>query len=312
MNKQNWVKIFNSKQTTADDWQTITLKSYAHRTLVAFATDWNAFNEYCLSINTTALPASVDTVVRFLDEKAKTRKLASLKRYVITIRLAHRSLTMTDPCSHTQVRVLMQQFHDQKKDDNKQAAPLHAFHIDQLYSRFQTATSPKDVRDLAIWCLAFDALLKRGELSAITLENIIIESNGLITLTLESKSIRLSPATSAAINRWLTLSMIDEGYLFRRIDRHGNIGDNPLDHSSIYRVFRRASDELGVPANKIFSGQSPRVGAAQDLAFEGASLNEIQAQGRWKSPAMPAQYIGQKTKRDEEMDKFKTETPWDQ
>ena len=39
-----------------------------------------------------------------------------------------------------------------------------------------------------------------------------------------------------------------------------------------------------------FTGHSPRVGAAQDLAAAGASLVEMQIAGRWSSPGMPARY----------------------
>ena len=46
------------------------------------------------------------------------------------------------------------------------------------------------------------------------------------------------------------------------------------------------------------SGHSLRIGTAQKLAEEGTSLVEIQKEGRWKSPDMPACYVrGQETSR---------------
>ncbi|MGF1692476.1 tyrosine-type recombinase/integrase [Photobacterium kagoshimensis] len=311
MNTQELIKQFSKEATGIGYWQAMTGKRYAKRTLVAFNTDWNAFVCYCQSIHASPLPAKVQTVERFIDNMATTRKLASLKRYIITIRLVHRTLALTDPCSHTQIRLLMQRYHEEKQDDNKQAEGLHADHISRLLLAFESSPNIKDIRDLAIWTVAFDGLLKRSELSDICIEDVQIHDDGLISIQLENKLLRLTEPTSTALNRWLTEGLITEGYVFRRIDRHGNIGDKPLDHSSIYRVFRRAGDELGVSSKVIFSGQSPRVGAAQDLANDGATLNEIQSYGRWKSPAMPAQYIGQNSKRDKEMEKFKKETPWD-
>ena len=39
-----------------------------------------------------------------------------------------------------------------------------------------------------------------------------------------------------------------------------------------------------------FSGHSLRVGSAQSMATRGASLVEMQTDGRWTSPTMPGRY----------------------
>ena len=39
-----------------------------------------------------------------------------------------------------------------------------------------------------------------------------------------------------------------------------------------------------------FSGHSPRIGMAQDLAAHGASTSELMVAGRWKAHQMPAHY----------------------
>ena len=39
-----------------------------------------------------------------------------------------------------------------------------------------------------------------------------------------------------------------------------------------------------------FTGHSPRIGMASDLAAMGISLVELQTAGRWKSASMPAHY----------------------
>ena len=39
-----------------------------------------------------------------------------------------------------------------------------------------------------------------------------------------------------------------------------------------------------------FSGHSPRVGMARDLARAGTELPNLMNAGRWRSPAMPAHY----------------------
>ena len=40
-----------------------------------------------------------------------------------------------------------------------------------------------------------------------------------------------------------------------------------------------------------YSGHSPRIGMAQDLARDDTELPSMMQAGRWKSPEMPARYI---------------------
>ena len=89
-----------------------------------------------------------------------------------------------------------------------------------------------------------------------------------------------------------------------------NLLKQPLDDSSIYRILRRASDILGLADNHHFSGNSIRVGAAQELSKQGLKVREIQDFGRWLSPAMPAQYVGYTGTAESEKMKFKAIVPW--
>ncbi|KHT65333.1 integrase [Photobacterium gaetbulicola] len=289
----------------------LTHRKYASNTLISFKNDWNNFLAFCITEHIPALPAKPDTVHRYIEQMAKKRKLASLKRYMVTISLIHRCHNLSDPCAKAEIRIAMKKQQLEKHDDSQNASPFRDEHLQQLVDYFELSTKPKDVRDLAIWTVMFEAMLKRSELAALCVENLYIHSSGLIDLDVSSTTISLSSIASKALQRWLMIGMVNDGFVFRRIDRHGNIGDKPLDHSSIYRVFRRASDELGLGNTSLFSGQSPRVGAAQDLSDAGLSIVEIQEQGRWKSPAMPAQYVGNSDRHEKELSKFIKPKPWE-
>ncbi|WP_299013248.1 tyrosine-type recombinase/integrase [uncultured Photobacterium sp.] len=303
--------IFNQYMDSIEPWQFLTHNQYAKNTLVAFKNDWNNFLAFCIENKITALPATSDTVHRYVDYMSRKRKLSSLKRYMVTISLVHRCHHLTDPCAHTEIRIEMQKQQREKHDDCRNASAFRDEHLQQLLNRFELSTKFKDIRDMAIWAVTFEAMLKRSELAAITIDSLEIHSNGLINIHVEDKVIALSSVSSKALQRWLVAGMIDDGFIFRRIDRHGNIGEQALDHSSIYRVFRRASDELNLPSSNLFSGQSPRVGAAKDLADSGLSITEIQEQGRWKSPAMPALYAGHTDRHDQEIAKYIKLKPWE-
>ncbi|MDO6707013.1 tyrosine-type recombinase/integrase [Photobacterium sp. 1_MG-2023] len=309
--KQASIQKFSVPIEDVEAWRILTHQQYSANTLLAFKNDWNHFLEFCLETKMAPLPAAVKTVHEFIDRMAQKRKLASLKRYIVTIGLVHRCHALPDPCRHTEVRLVLNKYRIEKQDDYKNAAAFRDDHLQQLLDVFALATKPKDLRDMAIWSVMFEAMLKRSELAALTVEDLEIAPSGLISLLVKEHRIELSSLASQALQRWLTIGSLGAGILFRRIDRHGNIGDQALDHSSIYRVFRRAGDELGISHETIFSGQSPRVGAVKDLSDAGVTIHEIQSQGRWKSPAMPAQYAGHKDKHDTEIARYVKKKPWD-
>ena len=59
--------------------------------------------------------------------------------------------------------------------------------------------------------------------------------------------------------------------------------------ASICRIIARLAQQAELRGD--YSGHSPRIGMAQDLARLGALLPEIQDAGRWSDPSMPARYI---------------------
>jgi len=271
--KQHSIEQFKSIADTIELWQQLTHRMYADNTLVAFKNDWNMFISFCHQLNQCCLPASADVTCRFIEKMAQTRKLSSLKRYIVTIGLVHKCHALPNPCTSSDVKLAMFQQRMDKHDDYTQAQGFCDNHLQQLHTLFSSATKPKDVRDMAIWALTFEGMLKRSEVAALTVNDIeFIDNKSLITIN--SHLIELSELATEAVKKWLTLSLIETGFIFRRIDRHGNIGD------------------------------SPRVGASQDLARSGLSVHQIQTQGRWKSPAMPAQYIGDRGYRDRELKHF--------
>ena len=77
-------------------------------------------------------------------------------------------------------------------------------------------------------------------------------------------------------------------------DSSGRKRSTGMSPSSAYRAPRsgrriaRSCEVAGFPG--AYSGHSPRVGMAQDLAANGAELPALMEAGRWESPTMPARY----------------------
>ncbi len=283
--------LFNDNKVDLTTWKKLTNDQYSHNSLLSFQNDWKVFVEYCNNDNILSLPSKVSIVRQFIEIQSKKRKISTIKRYIATLSLVHRIHALQDPTRHREVRFALNRLYVQKAGDAIQATPFHLSHLNILHKKLINSSKLKDIRDLLICTLTLEGMLKRCDLVKLTYQSIEKINEGYI-LHLEYELVTLSIQACTVLKRWIDETKITDGPLLRRINKHQQLGTEPMDHSSVYRVFRHAAEILNLENNLTFSGQSPRVGASQDLSNAGKSIKEIQHQGRWKSPAMPAQYVG--------------------
>ncbi|NOI75010.1 tyrosine-type recombinase/integrase [Vibrio coralliilyticus] len=293
---------------TIDTMNSLTDSQYSNNSLLALTKDWNLFSEYCQKKSVNALPASTAAVRLFLERESRQRKYSTLRRYVVTISLVHRVLEMSDPTAHSSVQQSLAALRIEKSGDAHPTVPFERKHLEALTEKLDNNPSLKVVRDLAIYHLMFECMLKRNELKNMSPADIEKNNDGFI-VNIGTSSYPLSLHGQKYLLRWLSKLPVQNPYLFSAIDKHGNIGVEPLNDSSIYRILRAASDKLKL--NVKFSGQSLRVGAVKELSRKGVKAIDIQHYGRWLSPAMPYQYLGNKVIAEAEMMVFKRFKPWD-
>ncbi|MDV7103517.1 tyrosine-type recombinase/integrase [Vibrio sp. TH_r3] len=303
------VTTFNSKINKVEI-EKLTQYQYSSSTILALTSDWNRFVDFCQSKHVHALPASITAVRMFLERESRIRKFASIKRYSVTITVIHQLHNCPCPTSHRQIHFTLAQLRNMKAGDARQANALTIQHLEQLNSILKKDASVRSIRDLAIYYVMFECALKRSELKKVLLDDLILSEQSY-ELIIKGHHYKLSIVASKALKNWLDYLNNSSGYIFRRIDKHDNIGSNQLDDSSIYRILRRASDLLGLDHSHRFTGQSARVGATQELKRQGFNIKDIQDFGRWLSPVMPAQYLQMTRMAEQEMSKFKIIKPWD-
>lgn len=153
------------------------------------------------------------------------------------------------------------------------------------------------LRDAAIVAVMSDALLRVSELVVLQTADLTPAADGSATITVRrSKTdqdgngtdLYLGLTTVAKLTEWLRAADIASGPLFRRIRRGDHPGARPLHPSSIASILAKRATAVGIEGK--IRGHSLRVGSAQSLVRAGASLPEIQQDGRWASPRMPALY----------------------
>ena len=131
-----------------------------------------------------------------------------------------------------------------------------------------------------------DALLRRSEASALLWEDVKEQDDrtGRVLIRRSKTdqtgegSVRFIGAPVMGCLKAMCLCLSDtSGTVFGISDRQIN------------RRIQAATKAAGLKGR--FSGHSPRIGMAQDLARFGCGLPELMEAGRWKSPAMPAYYL---------------------
>ena len=103
----------------------------------------------------------------------------------------------------------------------------------------------------------------------------------------------LSERTQQAIEEWIDASGIEEGFLIRRITKHGGILPRGISGGHINLIYKRLAAEAELDSQMIehISGHSMRVGSAQDLMNSGASMPMLMNRGRWTKTDTVMRYV---------------------
>lgn len=149
------------------------------------------------------------------------------------------------------------------------------------------------LRDAALVAVMSDGLLRVSEACALDVADIdMTEQTAAIRRSKTDQEgkgavVYLGRPTLERLKAWIGRAGIAEGALFRQVGKGGRVGGR-LSVRSLRRIVQARARAAGI-AGRV-SGHSLRVGSAQSLAARGASLVEMQRDGRWKSPEMPGLY----------------------
>lgn len=245
------------------------------------------------------MPAEPVTVKGFIDHcVAKQKKAATIRRYVATITRAHKAAGCPDPCSEEMARLALRTAQRTMTTRQKQAKGLN-WEVIKTYLSIEP-TELRDHRDRALVLVAYDAMLRREEVVAVSLQDLQFNADGSGTLLIRrSKTDQegegalqyLAPDTVRLLRKWIELASITEGKVFRRLVGKRKVAE-PLTPATVVDVFQRVGKWLGLPreAWRGLTGHSARVGVTQDLVAQGMGDLQIAQAGRWKDSRMPQRY----------------------
>lgn len=264
----------------------------------ALRSDLGIYAAWCGERGLVAARGSPAAVAAFVCDMATVRAPATVRRYVSSIAFAHRADGNEATVRSVEVRRALQRVHRTHGRRQDQVLGLTW----PLRQRLLAAAGTRliDVRDRALLAVAYDGMLRRAELSALQVVDLIEEMGGDATLLVrrsktdqegEGEPVYLARDTVGLVGEWLARSGVVGGRLFRSL-RPGRSPGVKLDPSQIPRIFRRLARRAGLPDNVVdgLSGHSARVGAAQDMIAAGIELPAILQAGRWRTTAMVTRY----------------------
>ena len=274
--------------------------AYATNTIRAYRSDMEEFINYCLPRKVTPLPANPIDIANFLLAVSKNSiKSSTIRRKVASISAVHRLSYLEDPTKHPEVKLCIRKINRQLGNRFDQAYPINRNILNQMLA--ECGSDLRGARNQALLLLAYDSMRRRSEIVSLRIEDLEFNASGGCSVLLrKSKTdqfcsgqwIHLKQETTNAIKKWLQHANMTNGFIFRSIHVNNSIG-NEIDASQINRIFKSLATRAHLEKDIVdsISGHSMRVGAAQDLLVQGASLPQIMVKGGWMKTDTVIRYI---------------------
>ena len=264
----------------------------------ALRADVQIFAAWCRRHFRAAFPADARTVVDFVDEMARVKTPATVRRYVSSIAALHKVLRQTSPLESAAVRFALQRMHRLRGRRQAQVQGLTW----PLRNRLLEAAGDRliDVRNRALLAVGYDTLLRRSELVSLEVTDLMEEIDGTATLLVRAGKtdrdgrgamLYLACDTVQLVKKWRALGGVDRGRLFRSVRKDNAVGEQ-LDASQVPRIYKRMARRAGLRGAIVdtLAGHSTRVGAVQDMIACGIGLPAILQSGRWQTTRMVQRY----------------------
>lgn len=252
------------------------------------------------------LPANEQDILHYLSQNAKRLNPRSLNLHLTALSHWHSYQQLPDPTQGIRVRKLLVGIHRTHGRPQKKAAALLPEHIRQITQSIENQlTQLTKFRNKALILTAYLGALRRSELAGLQIEDLEFQTEGLIINIRRSKTDQQARGIVKAIVRnqsahlcavtaleaWLEAGNIKSGYVFRSINRWGQIKPNALSTDGINLLIKSISKKAKIPIADRISSHSLRRGFATSAARAGANFSEIKRQGGWRNDQTVHGYI---------------------
>ena len=274
----------------------------AHNTRRAVRSDWACFASFCQTYELDPLPASPETVVRYLTWLADSRKPSTLRRRTASIARVHADHGLPTPTTDPTVRRALRGIGRELGLAVARKPPLFIEDLEEIVKASPDTLS--GLRDDLVCLLGFWTALRRAELVGIDVEHVTIADNGATIWVPRSKTDSLGRGRTleiprmggslcpvAVVERWLEATAMACGPLLRPVTRWQRVGTARLQAKTVATIVRAAATRAGIEKAPQLAGHSLRSGFASSAIAAGVPEHLVSRQTNHRSPAVFADYV---------------------
>ena len=280
--------------------------SKANNTLRAYKSDFKDFGAFCNKHGFNSLPTEPKIVSLYITHLSKNSKISTLRRRLVSISMVHKIKGHYLDTKHPIIIENLMGIRRTKGSMQKGKKPLLISHLKLLINVIneQKTEEIKKARDKAIILIGFGGGFRRTELISIDHDDLEFVPEGLKITIKRSKTDQYGEGMIKglpyfineiycpvlSLKKWLDLSKIKSGPIFRRFAKGSSLTNNRLTDQSVVLLIKNYLNLAGIE-NSNYSGHSLRSGFATAAAESGADERSIMSMTGHKSTQMVRRYI---------------------
>lgn len=261
------------------------------------------------------LPATADSVARYLAAYAGTLSINTLKQRLAALAQWHTAQGFVDPTGAPVVKQVLKGIRALHPAMEKRAEPLQLTQlatvvdwldlvIEGALGRSDGAAALRYRRDRALILMGFWRGFRSDELIHLQVEHLqLVPGQGMTCFLPRTKGDRQNEGTTfrvPALSRWcpvtatmdwIAAAQLIQGPLFRQVDRWGRVPERPLHANSIVPLLRRLFTLAGLSTPDLYSGHSLRRGFAGWANTNGWDVKALMEYVGWKDVHSAMRYL---------------------
>ena len=281
--------------------------SKAVNTIRAYKSDFKDFGAFCVKHSFKALPTEPKIVALYLTYlSGKDAKMSTLRRRLVSISIMHKLKGHYLDTKHPVIIENLMGIKRRKGSIQKGKKPILINHLKAIINVInkEKIEEIKKARDKAIILIGFGGGFRRTELMSIDYEDLEFVAEGVKITIKRSKTDQFGEGMIkglpyfanetycpvAHLKKWIKISDIKDGPIFRRFVKGCSLTSNRLTDQSVVLLIKSYLKLAGIE-NKNYSGHSLRSGFATVSAESGADERSIMAMTGHKTTQMVRRYI---------------------
>jgi len=281
--------------------------SKANNTVRAYKSDFNDFSLFCAQNGFKSLPSEAKIVSLYLTHlSTKDFKMSTLKRRLVSIGIIHKLKGHYLDTKHPIILENVMGIKRRKGSVQRGKKPILINDLIKVINVIdeELGNEIKKSRDRSIILIGFSGGFRRNEIVSLDYQDLDFVSEGLKINLKKSKTDQFGEGSVKALpyfnntqycpvislKKWINISNINSGPLFRRFSKSFNLSNNRLTDQTVALLIKKYLRLAGINS-KNYSGHSLRSGFATSAADAGVEERSIMAMTGHKSPEMVRRYI---------------------